>query len=1085
MHYFAPQAIRLAVFSPFLNFTNSSMRVLRTALLGMAPLLVPSVVVAQSSVVTGRILDARGEAVIGANVVAEGTTTGAAADIDGNYRFSIAPGTYRIAVTAVGYARQVRSVTLRAGETATQNFTLTDAIIDSDEVVVTGAGTATSRRELTIDVGSVDGGQVDTRTTPSLSTALIGKIPGVQITESATPGSENLIILRGINSFGGGQPLLLVDGVAVANSMLTTLDPATIERVEVIKGAAAASLYGAQGANGVIQVFLKRGQAGRTVVTASQTLGASSFVRGNFAFAELGSYTVDANGNISGLTRNPTTRLWSAVEQLYTPGAVTNKRFQVGGQELALYDPLDQLYQTGVTSNTSVSVSGGAERLTYFTSYGYTDQRGIELSTGQRKHALRVSVSAPIVRNLSFTASATVNNDTYRNETASGNSVLSGLGTALNVAPYVNLAEPDSMNTGFQYRAQHIAGQTSNNPFFDKEYRDANTERTRILGSLNMTYRPFRVLELAYTLGLTQTNLRGNTYQFNVQNLTQRSPILTPEGSVFNSANNTLDLTSRLVATLRSDLQRDLGLSWPVRSTTSLAYEYSGYRYRGITAEGTGLPPIRDLRTISALTNKTSTQYDERFLTYGGYVNQKFDFGEIAGVEAGVRADQSSAFRAGEGVEYFPRAGAYFRFIPLLPEATRERLTEGKLRFAFGSAGIQPGAYQRITTLAQGLLGSNPVFITPGTLSNPDLTVARSEELEVGADFNYSVGPRYLSAIGLTATYWTRSTVKAISVLQQAPSTGSTGILDNGYTFDAQGVDLGLQLAWLTQRNFAWSTTFNFSKQNSVVSDIAGTLTERVLDSNGIPFLIREGEDVGAFFGQRAVRSLDETNPATGQRLIPQADEGFYAFVDGRAVDVRTQRVLFRPYRELLGTPTPDFVLTMRNDFDVMRYLTVGIQFDWNQGGNVYNATRQRMYQYNRSADNTVPIDIVTAAGVRPTTSATSSTQYTGPQAYANYYQSIYNTSQANEFFVEDGTFVKLRELSFVVRLSEMMRGWGVRNVPQMSFTLAGRNLLTFSDYKGFDPEVNQGGVNVATRGYDYFTYPQFRTWTGTLNLTF
>lgn len=1076
------------------------MLLLITMLLVMA---VPGAAQAQNAIVSGTVTDTDGIPLPGATVVIPSLNLGAATDIEGRYNLRVSAAqtdgrTVRIIARFVGYANAEQNIQLVSGPVEA-DFQLRADLLNLDEVVVTGTGTATSRRQVAIDVASVSGENLSPALTPSLDRALAGKVAGAQITQGSQPGAPSQIILRGINTLGSTSPLILLDGVPITThtnnsggtlsgvSRLSDIDFADIERVEVVKGAAAAGLYGAQGANGVIQLFSRQGVAGRPQVSFSTSFGMSQYNRGGVEYADRHSYPVDENGNIANFTRDADGNL-PQIQAQVAPGSITNREFRAGGSELPLYNNIDAIMRSAGNSTTNLSVSGGTEQLTYLASVGVVRHEGVELGTGFDRNTFRLNLGSRLADNFRVDARINVINTSSQGESVQGNSVNSQIGSALVIPRYINLEERDE-TTGL-YRAQHHVNQTSNSPLFYKEINDRGGELVRVLQNTSFSYQPWEFLDLNYTLGIDYYNNDYTVTQQNVESipLDRRRPVLTPQGLIDYTQETNSDVTSNATAFLRTNIP----IGMDVASTTQLTYEWRRTIYQWIYAGGVGLSPLPGLETIRAISSKDADESRTRFITYGFLLNQKFDIGQYGGFEVGVRQDYSSAFREGEGAEFFPRGAVYFRPVEFMSPDLRDTFTELKLRAAYGTAGTQPGAYQRIVTLSQGSIGTGGqtgTLYTPGTLPNPLLAVEKSTEAEVGVDLGLRLGQTFFSTLGVNATLWSRSSDDVIYSIGVAPSTGSTARTTNAFTIESSGVDFGIQgLVFYTPR-FSWNTLVNLGVQNSKVASIQGGEDVTINVQSGQMFILREGHDVGSHFGYKFVESVDEINPITGNRYIPANEEHLWANVDGHFVNVNTQHALFRSGQEVIGSSTPDFTLGFRNEFTLFRDINVAVQLDWVQGVDIYNATKQRMYQYNLHADQQEAID-VRGMTPGPDGNIVLPTDLNGsavnqPAAWAAYYNSLYHTSNKNEHFIEDGSFLKLRELTIAYDLGSALRTVLPSQVSNLRVHFSGQNLLTFTKYSGFDPEVNQGGTSSLTRGYDYNSFPQFRTYTVGISTTF
>ena len=282
--------------------------------------------------------------------------------------------------------------------------------------------------------------------------------------------------------------------------------------------------------------------------------------------------------------------------------------------------------------------------------------------------------------------------------------------------------------------------------------------------------------------------------------------------------------------------------------------------------------------------------------------------------------------------------------------------------------------------------------------------------------------------------------------------------MDNSVDITSSGIDLSLDALVYHGDKLTWRTSFNFGTTESIVESTPGGLDIVVQDQ----YILREGERVGTHFGDVVIRSVDETN-ADGELLLDPA--GNYEIVDGMVVDVDTRAIQFRPTPDRIGSAEPDFTLSFRNDVTLFKNLNMSMQWDWVEGQDIYNRTKQWLYRDLQHEDVGVPVTIGGETG-----------------AFAAYYTSIYHTNVQNELFVEDGSFIRLREVTISYDFSDFVR---IPAVERMRLTASGRNLLTITDYSGFDPEVSHFGNDSRIRGLDEFTYPNFRTFSLGLNVVF
>jgi TonB-linked SusC/RagA family outer membrane protein len=910
---------------------------------------------------------------------------------------------------------------------------------------------------------------------------------------------------------GISRPMILVDGVEIdvstfeagssddLSDRFADIDFSAIERVEVVKGAAAATLYGAQGANGVIQIFTKAGRAGDMQVSASTSwsfdqLDESRLVEQNTNFH---SFPVDEDGNIIGMSFNENTGVWTLPSQ--EPSGVTDNPYHgyisPDGEVIPLIvqdDRIANFYETTATQSHNLSISGGNERSTYLISGNFLNQDGIEPGTGFDRLSFRVNTDTKLLDNLRVSLRSNYINSDQFGVTESGDNVQSGLNTLLTTEPFIDVFR---RNPNGQFPGKFTAGDVSTNPFFFKDIQSLGTETNRLIGNINVNYTPIRFLELDYRFGVDYYYSQFDRIQKNGQGFEDPTTaeteivLLQPDGLVERVGRTNFMFNSIMDATVRTDFQRDFNINLPIQSTTLFKFDWRRTDFQATTAEGTNLPFGIDLTTLRATSNPTIDEFKSEFVTFGFLVNQKFDYGDLFGISGGFRADKSSAFGEAAEYSYFPRADAYIRVSSFdFWNPIGGTFSEFKLRGAYGEAGTQPGAFSRFITLQQGLVGSQGTFKTADPASNPLLAVEESQEFEAGADIALTFAGNWFQSFGISGTYWNRENNGAIQQIETAPSTGATSILNNAIDLASEGVDISLNSLVHYNQNWNWRANVNFGTSKTTVEGI-GNNEDLVLEpTNAFRYLFREGETFGAFFGFNPLQSIDEIDPTTGERYIPEANADNFVLVDGAVVNRFNKQIQFRSEQEKIGDPTPDFTISFRNDFQIKKNFDVAFQIDWTQGGDIFNATKWWMFNagIHEEFEEKVLIDggetvdnpMFDADG-NPT-STLSTVDGNAPQAWRNYHAS--KRQEATPYFVEDGTNVKLREVSLSYDFSDLIGFSGIRS---LRFGVSGRNLLTFTGYDGFDPEVSGEDQDVRFRGLDIFTYPNYRTFTFTASVDF
>lgn len=676
------------------------------------------------------------------------------------------------------------------------------------------------------------------------------------------------------------------------------------------------------------------------------------------------------------------------------------------------------------------------------------------------------------------------NHNTLNRSLGIGNS--GGIFNALNSSPFYDFNQtladgtlPFSLNSG-------TVSVNGSNPFYYTEYGSTNDNRVDILQNLQADYKVNNFVTLNAKYGINYSN-RVADYIYQNQSANVASQDLNNFISNYNGANtgelnkntyNTSFQNFNASATIRTDFEKDFHLNVPITTATLLQYDYRKRNYKEFDVYGLGLPsyPIYNFQQTS--TQAVNYDYTEPFVTFGYVVNQKIDIGEYGGVAGGFRSDYSSAFGGGSKPFTFPNANAYIRpssFGFWKNSALGNRVPEFKLRAAYGQAGIQPQPFDRYPTLVPQNLGTGLAFALRNANRNPALNVEVSKEFEAGTDFEVKgFNGGWLSDLNLSGTYWKRNGSNIIYDVSVPPSTGANTIRNNAISIESHGIQASLNLNVYRGKDFNWNFTSNFSRQTSTITKINGPSIILASSAGSTQLVLNEGTKIGQIYGYKALTGLTQTNMA-GVRYISDADLANYEIVDGRVVNKTTKGVQFTNEAYSFGDPNPKFNISFINSMSY-KGLSFNFQFDWVHGSHLYNQTKEWMYRDGISSDYDKPVTIngVTAA-------------------YTAYYRSIYadyfgarNGPARNgtkDYFYEDASFVRLRNISLAYDFANLIHNKIFRRV---QLILTGRNILTFTKYTGFDPEISTGTSNSAfDRGVDNSSSPNLKSYQIGLNLGF
>jgi TonB-linked SusC/RagA family outer membrane protein len=1026
--------------------------------------------------VNGKITDEKGASIAGATILEKNTRNATTSKDDGTFSLRVRPKA-KLIISYVGYeasevdAKESLQVSLNPESKALS------------DIVVTGVGVATSRKKVPIDVATVSAKDFAPSVTTNVQQALDGQIAGASIQQTGgTPGAGYNIILRAVNSLDSANPLILVDGVQMnAGSNINNLDPSSVDHIEVVKGPAGGMLYGAQGANGVIQIFTKKGSLnGRMTINFNSKVSVDNILKGKYdLLSHHHHFVTDANNNLldgsGNIVVKDATGIWSD-PQVPVPTAAANA-FLTNDKtyNIPTYNHLEQGFRQALTFSNSLNISGGTQTTDYAIGAAQLNQQDVLSNEFSRTN---FSVNLGIHPFKGFTFRTITQGIVGYQNLLNGNRF--NMLTAYN---FIDFTWKDA--TGhYPFKTNNSSG--GYNTLSENQWHHQNHQTLEIFQNFNFNYKFPRFVELDVKYGLDYaTDDFKNYYENQTSNLqyikfnTYWGP--SGQGSLLNENTRNFFQNGLYSGFFRTDFQKDFHSNLPITTTTEFAYDYRKSDQRVYYAQGIGLPSYPP-PSINAATTKTAGDYYQSTITYGYLVNQTIDWGNLFGISGGVRSDYGSAFGAAYKAATFPRGTVYFRPSELM-EGQQGWLKDWKVRAAYGAAGVQPRPYDRQTTLTPVTLGTGVAIANPSQATNANLTLAINYELEVGTDFTLTpFSGSWLSRLTINSSYWTRKTKDAYQNAQVAPSTGYATRLDNLTTITSNGVDLALDADIYNGSMVTWNISARWGYSRAIVDKIANG--QDVVD---FAFALKQGKPLGLFYVQTPLHSVNQLGPDGKTPLIPVANQGKYSVTSTGMVVLNSDNyVQYTPTNNLsaVGHAYPDFTSSLTNRLTFFKRLSLSFQFDWIHGNSIYNVTKQWLYrpvggtggQGGESRDVDQKITIQGQTG-----------------SFVNYYNSIYNVGLPVSPFIENGSYIRLKDLSIGYDLTRYVTG--TRVIKRLTVTASGRNLLTFTKYSGLDPEnigaYDEGGNNLATQrigaftGVDYYGTPNLRSYQFALNVGF
>jgi TonB-linked SusC/RagA family outer membrane protein len=993
----------------------------------------------------------------------------------------------------VGYTPQNAQITLTAA-TVTRDFTMTATALQLDQVIVTGAGTSQARERVGSVINTVDSTALTRATQPqNILSSLAATTPNVRVnTQSGEPGASAFVIIRGATSVTGtNQPLVVVDNQPIDNTTQSTnggdgstvtqnraadLNPNDVESVQILKGAAASAIYGARAANGVILITTKHGTSGPTryAITSTQTF--DNVIKTFPLQTDFGQGSSGTSGTCSTPDCAATSLSWGPALTSGTP----------------TFDHGKEIYDTGLTSDNAISVSGGNQRTTFFLSGGLTDQLGVMKGSNNRydRATVRLSGSHQLLNTLTFGGNFSYVNTTgeYVQKGSNTSGLLLG---ALRTSPDFNNQPFLDPTSGLQ-RSYRFPNPTSasitgsrgyDNPFFVLDNSGNRSELGRFLGNISANWVPTAWLSLNETFGADNyTDSRLEALP-----LTSSSD---PVGNVTRFQITNLEVDHNLTATLSHEFDSNID------ARLVLGQNLNSRRNRQVYIFGDQLiapSPLAIQNTVSyAPTEFRSLRHIEAYFSQA-----ELDFYNQLHLTAGVRDDGFSTFGASNRTALYPKVDAAWTFTNLMHVNGTGWLSSGRLRAAYGETGREPPVYATISALSStavfgsgfgDFIGSKQSgqggLVTGGNLGSTNLKPERNREAEVGTDLGL-FGQRS----DLSFTYYSkRSSDVILPVPVNAAATGASTALINGATVTNKGVELSLNVRPYTSRNVDVTIGGNYAKN-------IGRVTSLI---QGVQFIPYNTEGFGGSIGSSTVgfapgviRGQDFIRCGAGEHAALPGSGGALVDVDSACgsgfkkgalyIAGTNNRPVVNPDEQVIADPNPHWTGGLNGQIRVGK-----IQFstlvDIRRGGQVWDGTRAALDRFGTAAETDVRRDTAGIFGQNVLGNQAVSGPGAGKVAFRTLsdWQNWYTTtggsaSAVQSQFVEDGSFVKWRELSMVYTLDSP---W-VRSRLGLSSALirvAGRNLRTWTKYKGLDPETNLGGSEFLTQGFDFFQNPQTRS---------
>lgn len=979
-------------------------------------LLVTTIAFAQDRTISGKVTSPQGEGIPGVTVSVKGTTIGTITDVDGVYKLTVSADVKKLTYSFVGFRIQE----IEIGSQSTIDVKLVEENKQLDEVVVTGLASSIKRSNLANSVASISADQLVGTTRPAtLDNALSGKIVGANIVQnSGAPGGGVSIKLRGISSINGSsEPLYIIDGIIVNNSQfgngvggaafgnaganqdqttnrMSDINPADIENIEILKGPSAAAIYGTRANAGVIIITTKRGKAGKTKVSFGQDFGAVSAIKllGSEGWTN---EKIDQYGGVYGLG------VAAAKKALADAGGKT-------------YDWEKEIYgNTGVVSNTRISLSGGTEKTKFMISAGLNNETGIQKNTGFARRSLKANIDHKLAKFMDIKSSTTYMNSTNQRGFSGNDNNGVALGYSLAYIPnFINLSPNE--------KGIYPESNAGTNPLqiVDKAVNSEGTNR--FMQSLSSDIYFFQnersSLKLALTGGFDFLLTENEVYM--PDDLLAQQALANPGASRYSKSKNLGSYMQSFLSynykVWRLDLTSQVGA---VRLTNDRDVSFT---------QGEGLPAGQRNPALAAV--RTFGQNFQRWSDVGVVGQQEFNFEDKIVGTLGFRMDKSTLNGDNQKWYFFPRASAAVN-IAKFDFWKIEQVNQFKLRAAYGETGGVPNFGNTFTSMNTGIIGGRLGLVVPTVNGNSTIIPETASELELGVDLGF-----FENRISVELTYYDKKVFDLINPFTTASSTGVTSISAyNAGDLRNTGIELGINISALKYSNFTWNTGIMYWFNKSEMTRL--TIADAYVGSGFGTFgrnRLTVGSSPTAWYGSPNIPIKDAAGNTVGS--VPTK----------------------------YGDAQPKFQLSWNNSFKIYKNFDFSFLIHTSQGG--YNSSLNYVLkdEGGTTGDWSKPSGEVDGSGAAIPMGQSS-------RSFAGISATPSTTGNA----IQDASFIRLREVALYYTIPKATLNKFFKNaIENVKVGFSANNLVTITDYYGYDPEASNFGNQSVGAGVDLLSYP-------------
>lgn len=995
----------------------------------------------QQKTITGTVADQTGQPLPGVTVVVKGSSQGTITDIDGKYSLPNVPDNATLIFSFVGMKSQEVAVSGRNSI----DVSLVEETIGIDEVVAIGYGTV-KKSDLTGSVASVKADELQATPMTSIDQGLVGRASGVLVTQtSGMPGAVASIRVRGTSSLqGGNEPLYVIDGFPVYNgtgygdsggnaqmSGLSTINPSDIASIEILKDASATSIYGARAANGVVLITTKSGKRGEDKITFDANYGIQSVVKkidvmNAYQYAQLVNEAYTNDG----------------LAPVYDESAMAAIQANPKGT-----DWQDELFRSAPTQNYQLTFSGGNDKMVYSVSANYFNQDGIIINSYFKRYSGRINFERNVLKNLRLGTHITLSK-TSANLVQTDSGGNTGVVTAaMKFNPIQPVYEDEALGI---YTPVNSPGIIYPNPVATANEQKRENLTTRVLGDIFGEWEIIPDLRAKILFGVDLFDTKYNN--FIPSNIYESNGVAS---ATINGGYTTNWLNENTLSWVKH-----INENQTLSLLAGITFQQNNYQGFSASSQGFVNNVLQDnsLQSGSVYNQPSSSNTQWSLMSYLGRVNYNIKDKYLFSFNS--RVDGSSRFGENNKYAFFPSGSFAWRMLEEDFIKSLDVFTNLKLRASYGITGNQEiGLYNSLPTLTNTTYTLGHALVTgfyPNKIPNPDLKWEKTSQMDFGLDLGFLD-----NRLRVTSDYYYKKTTDLIYDVAVPYVSGFSSSLQNIGSVSNQGLELAIESDNLI-RKFRWTTSFNISINRNKVLELGGEEYKDVGGDDGhlktgqVHRLI-VGQPIGLFYGyvfDGIIQNQEELNDGP---VGPNNWIGGRKYKDLSGPDGVPDGKVDATYdRTVIGDPNPDFYGGLTNTFSYLGFeLNIFMQYSY--GGDLFNYNAMELTA--PTGGQNVYSDMVD----RWTTTNPSNVY---PKATTNR-SAVFCSS-----YIEDASYLKVKTLT----LSYTFPNLRSQRIASLNVYVTGQNMLTFTKYRGYDPEVSYRGATNLELGEDFGGYPQART---------